>query len=148
MTTPRPTPILTSAANGLPPARCASARVSCLTAVSLALVSTGDAMDELDSVVPFVRIHAEAEAPRECCGVVVREASKDALTYVACSNIAQRTPEQNFEHFVIAPQDYARAEDTGEVIAIAHSHVFADPLPTPADRTGIERTQLPWLIVN
>jgi proteasome lid subunit RPN8/RPN11 len=97
---------------------------------------------DLAALVPFVCIHAQAEAPRECCGVIVREAS-GSLTYIACRNLARRT-----EHFVIDGADYARAEDTGEVVAIVHSHVYEPPEPSLADRAGIERSNLPWLIVN
>jgi proteasome lid subunit RPN8/RPN11 len=97
--------------------------------------------DDLAALVPYVCIHAEAEAPRECCGLVVAE--RDALTYIACKNLAGRT-----EHFIINPSDYARAEDTGKVMAIVHSHCYEPPEPSLADRTGIEQTMLPWLIVN
>ena len=97
---------------------------------------------DLAALVPYVLIHAEAEAPRECCGVAIHEAA-GGFTYVACENLAQQT-----EHFVINPAGYARAEDTGEVVAIVHSHVFEPPVPSLADRTGIERSGLPWLIVN
>ncbi|WP_061175526.1 C40 family peptidase [Caballeronia pedi] len=97
--------------------------------------------ETLAAVVPMVIIHAQAEEPRECCGVVVR---RDAsLVYVACRNVATE-----HEHFVIDGNDYARAEDTGLVMAIAHSHPYQSPEPSLADRTGIERTGLPWLIVN
>jgi proteasome lid subunit RPN8/RPN11 len=98
---------------------------------------------DLSGVVPYVRIHAEAEAPRECCGVIVARSDIPRLLYIACHNLARET-----EHFVIDPRDYANAEDTGEIIGIAHSHPFIEPVPSPADLTGIERTQLPWLIVN
>jgi proteasome lid subunit RPN8/RPN11 len=97
--------------------------------------------DDLIALVPYVLIHAEAEAPRECCGLAVREAS--GLTYLACRNEARET-----EHFIINATDYARAEDTGEVVAIVHSHPFMDPAPSLADRCSIEETGLPWLIVN
>jgi proteasome lid subunit RPN8/RPN11 len=98
--------------------------------------------ENLQALVPYVLIHAEAEAPRECCGVVVREAG-DGLVYIACRNIAS---EKN--QFVIDPEDYVRAADAGEIVAIAHSHVLTPPQPTEADRTEIERSGLPWLIVN
>jgi proteasome lid subunit RPN8/RPN11 len=97
---------------------------------------------ELVSVVPFVRIHADSEAPRECCGVVIEGPEKKPV-YVACRNIGGET-----EHFIIDPKDYANAEDGGRVLAIAHSHPFMSPAPSGADLTGIERTGLPWLIVN
>lgn len=98
--------------------------------------------DELVRLVPFVRIHAEAEVPRECCGLAVRDAG-GIVTYVACSNEAR-----DHEHFIINATDYARAEDTGEVTGIVHSHPYSAPVPTLADRSEIERTGLPWLIVN
>ncbi|WP_250532441.1 C40 family peptidase [Caballeronia sp. ATUFL_F1_KS39] len=97
--------------------------------------------ETLARVVPYVIIHANAEAPRECCGVVIL---KDAdLVYVGCRNIAVE-----HEHFLISGFDYARAEDSGRVMAIAHSHPYISPEPSLADRIGIERTGLPWLIVN
>lgn len=93
------------------------------------------------ALVPMVMIHAQAEAPRECCGVAVALAG--GLVYVACTNLARES-----EHFIIKPEDYARAEDSGRIIAIVHSHVYELPEPSLADKTGIERTGLPWLIVN
>lgn len=99
-------------------------------------------MIDLSPVVPFVLIHAQAEEPRECCGVIVREAGEQ-ITYIACRNIAS---ERN--QFVIDPTDYVRAAETGEIVAIAHSHILIPPTPTEADRTEIERSGLPWLIVN
>jgi proteasome lid subunit RPN8/RPN11 len=98
--------------------------------------------ETLARVVPYVLIHANAEAPRECCGVVILKDDAE-LVYVACRNLATE-----HEHFIIAGGDYARAEDSGHVMAIAHSHPYIAPEPSLADRVGIERTQLPWLIVN
>jgi proteasome lid subunit RPN8/RPN11 len=98
--------------------------------------------ETLARVVPYVIIHANAEAPRECCGVVILKDDAE-LVYVACRNLATE-----HEHFIIAGGDYARAEDSGRVMAIAHSHPYIAPEPSLADRIGIERTKLPWLIVN
>jgi proteasome lid subunit RPN8/RPN11 len=97
--------------------------------------------ETLARVVPYVIIHANAEAPRECCGVVILR--NDDLEYVGCRNLATE-----HEHFIIDGTDYARAEDSGRVMAIAHSHPYIAPEPSLADRDGIERTGLPWLIVN
>jgi proteasome lid subunit RPN8/RPN11 len=94
------------------------------------------------ALVPYVLIHAQAEAPRECCGVAVAVPDMP-LVYMACKNVARES-----EHFVIDGASYAAAEDTGQIIAIVHSHVYEPPIPSLADLTGIERTQLPWLIVN
>ena len=99
-------------------------------------------MTDFTSVLPFIRIHAAAEAPRESCGIVIADPDGKPV-YIACKNLAKET-----EHFVLDSADFARAEDTGEIIAIAHSHVFESPAPSSADLTGIERTRVPWLIVN
>ncbi|MGF6877360.1 C40 family peptidase [Paraburkholderia sp. MM5477-R1] len=96
----------------------------------------------LEAVVPFVLIHAQAEAPRECCGAIIAQVDGSPL-YVACRNIAATA-----EHFVIEPRDLVRAEETGQVIGFAHSHPYTEPTPTEADLAGIERTGVPWLIVN
>jgi proteasome lid subunit RPN8/RPN11 len=99
-------------------------------------------MIDLSPLVPFVLIHAEGEAPRECCGVIVREANGH-LIYCACRNIAHEK-----DQFVIHPDDYVRWAGAGEIVAIAHSHVLNPAAPTEADRAEIERYGLPWLIVN
>jgi proteasome lid subunit RPN8/RPN11 len=85
--------------------------------------------------------HANSSPKREICGVVITSRRKNQ--YVPCRNIAD-----NNEQFVIDPEDYAAAEDAGKVIAIVHSHVNVNPNPSQADLIGIERTKLPWLIVN
>jgi len=85
--------------------------------------------------------HATHEFPREACGVIVTSHGRDA--YLPCVNLAQ-----NNEHFVIDPADYAAAEDKGEVTAIVHSHPVTAPNPSQADLIGIEKSGIPWVIVN
>lgn len=94
-----------------------------------------------DSIVAALRAHAGREAPRECCGLVVRIGRRDV--YRACRNIAGSDAE-----FAIAPEDWAAAEDAGEIVAVCHSHPFAAATPSPADRTSCEASGLPWLIVS
>ncbi|TCK37969.1 proteasome lid subunit RPN8/RPN11 [Paraburkholderia sp. BL8N3] len=96
---------------------------------------------QLARLVPLILIHAQAEEPRECCGVVVLQSA--GSVYIACNNLAARS-----EHFIIDPACYASAEDSGLVVAIAHSHPYEPPEPSLADKAGIERTGLPWIIVN
>ncbi len=94
----------------------------------------------LQDTIDAIRAHAAQCAPAECCGVVIIE--QGAETYIPCRNTAQAG------QFEIAPEDYAAAEDRGEVIRIVHSHVYEAPVPSMADRVGCEASGIPWLIVN
>jgi proteasome lid subunit RPN8/RPN11 len=86
--------------------------------------------------------HALAEYPRECCGLVVLAGGEEV--YVPCRNIAPR-PEQDF---VMSPEDFSHAEDSGEVIALAHSHPGMPARPTKTDMTSCEGSGIPlWVIV-
>ena len=89
-----------------------------------------------------VQAHAEAEFPRECCGVVIRENGR--RVYVPCRNDAQ-TPS---EHFIINPEDQCAAEDRGEVVEIVHSHPNALATPSMADRVSCELHGVPWFILG
>lgn len=86
--------------------------------------------------------HALAEYPHECCGLLIREARK--RVYVPCRNTAT-TPS---EHFRLAPEDYAAAEERGEVLAVIHSHPDYPPAPSEADRVACEASGLPWHILE
>ena len=93
-------------------------------------------------VLSAIRAHAEEQFPKECCGVVI--VRKGKAVYVPCPNVAQ-TPDAQF---VISGEDYAAAEDQGEVIRIVHSHPNMSPQPSEADKVGCEASGVPWLIVN
>ncbi|WP_447982200.1 C40 family peptidase [Achromobacter kerstersii] len=87
-----------------------------------------------------IRAHAVAEYPRECCGLVVMQGRRE--TYAPCRNLASGT-----DHFVMSPEDYAQAEDSGRITAVVHSHPDAPATPSEADRVACEATGLPWFIV-
>jgi proteasome lid subunit RPN8/RPN11 len=89
-----------------------------------------------------IRAHAESTYPKESCGLITVVRGK--ARYVPCRNDAD-DPE---EHFILNPEDYAAAEDAGTVLAIVHSHPNLPPTPSQADLVSIERSQLPWVIVN
>lgn len=94
-----------------------------------------------DCLLAYIRAHAAREAPRECCGVVTVEHGE--RVYRACRNASQGDAE-----FAIHPEDWAAAQDAGEIVAVVHSHPFASPEPSMADRVECERHGLPWWIVN
>lgn len=86
--------------------------------------------------------HAAAEFPRECCGVLIVKKGKEV--YIPCRNLAP----SNILHFIMDGQDYAKAEDEGDVLAIVHSHINESPTPSQADLVSCEQTGVPWIIVS
>lgn len=85
--------------------------------------------------------HALFEYPRECCGLVI--AAGDKQRYVACRNAAGHD-----QDFHLPAEDYAAAEELGQVLAVVHSHVDTPALPSEADLVSCEATGLPWYIVS
>lgn len=96
-----------------------------------------------ESIKAAIAEHAIAEYPRECVGVIVLDHGQER--YVACTNRAATPTEQ----FVLAAEDFARAEDIGEIVALVHSHPGGRAHPSDADRAMCECSGVPrWVIVS
>jgi proteasome lid subunit RPN8/RPN11 len=82
--------------------------------------------------------HAMRCQPSESCGVVIGGAF-----YPVTNRSTQH------DAFCMDSSELVLLEeDLGPFEAIVHSHVYAPPLASEADRTACEATKLPWLIVS
>lgn len=88
--------------------------------------------------------HAELEYPKEACGYILRRYYDGAIVYFPCTNKATSPS----EHFVIGVEDRCSAEDTGDLMAVVHSHPDAPARPSMADRVSCESSGLPWYVLS
>ena len=86
--------------------------------------------------------HAKIEDPKESVGLLLNVKGKER--YYPCNNLSM----SSYQCFVLDPEDYVRADNTGEITAIIHSHPTTPPTPSQADLVGCENSNLPWHIVN
>jgi proteasome lid subunit RPN8/RPN11 len=85
--------------------------------------------------------YAEEHFPREMCGVILSRNRRHE--FYPCKNIAEQD-----DCFIMDPEDYADAEDRGNVVKIVHSHCNINAQPSEADRVACEESGVPWLIVS
>ena len=93
-------------------------------------------------VIRAIQVHAQEQYPRECCGAIAQRGRVER--YFPCRNIAD-DPQ---EHFVLAPEDFARVEDWGTVTGIVHSHPDATTQTSELDKAQCDAMLLPWHIFS
>ncbi|KFK98136.1 C40 family peptidase [Serratia sp. Ag1] len=89
-----------------------------------------------------IMAHAEAEYPKECCGVVAQRSRVER--YFPCKNLAEKPTED----FQLDPAGYMEVEEWGKITAIVHSHPDATTQPSELDKAQCDATELPWHIVS
>lgn len=94
------------------------------------------------STLKAAQAHAAECYPNESCGLIVM--AEDGERYVPCSN----SHDKPSEHFRLSGEDFAEAEDIGEIKAVVHSHPNASGNPSDADRVQCELSGYPWHILS
>lgn len=92
-------------------------------------------------VLKAIQDHAVEDAPAESCGVVISEGGTEV--YVRCRNL-----NGNGEEFKLSAEDWADAEERGEILAIVHSHPDESAEPSELDLLTCEEEGVPWIIVS
>jgi len=82
--------------------------------------------------------HAQEVFPSECCGVLILVKGRER--YVPCRN----THPDGGDYFEMHPEDFAAAEDLGDILGICHSHSNFSAEPTESDRVMLELDTVPW----
>lgn len=85
--------------------------------------------------------HAWEHFPKEACGLIIVRKGREV--YWPCKNLAERN-----DQFIIDHEDYATAEEHGEIIGVVHSHCNKGPEPSEADRVVCSRGKLTWHIIG
>lgn len=99
-------------------------------------------MKIFQGVIDAMYEHAREKAPEECCGLLLKVGRK--VSYRPCTNAAA-DPQADFR---ISAEEWAEAEDQGSIAAVVHSHPGQSARLSAADRTSMEATALPWVIIE
>ena len=87
-------------------------------------------------------VHAKNQDPKESCGLLIDVKGKEK--YFPCKNLSTYSQ----QCFIIDPEDYAKAEDSGKILAVIHSHPVTPPVASQADMISCDESGVIWHIVN
>lgn len=93
-------------------------------------------------LITSIQLHAAQVYPHECCGLIIRAGRQ--RRYIPCEN----THDKPADCFRISAEAWADAEDTGEVLAVVHSHPDAGPHASAEDLKQCHESGLPWVIMS
>ena len=85
--------------------------------------------------------HAEEEAPRECCGLVIEENNNEK--YIPFENIST-----NKNEFMMDAKTFVKYQLISKIKYVVHSHYGQDCQPSKADITQCREVGIPYLIVS
>ena len=86
--------------------------------------------------------HAKKDSPKESVGLLVNIKGKEV--YKPCNNLSLNPD----KCFVLDPEDYVAAANSGDIIAIIHSHPTTELAFSESDKVNCENSKLPWHIVD
>ena len=85
--------------------------------------------------------HAEQEAPKECCGLVIEE--NDNEKYIPLENISTEKDE-----FRMDGKTFVKYQLISKIKYVVHSHYGQDCQPSEADIIQCREVGIPYLIVS
>ena len=85
--------------------------------------------------------HAEQEAPRECCGLVIEDNNNEK--YIPLENIST-----NKNEIMMDAKTFVKYQLISKIKYVVHSHYGQDCQPSEADIIQCREVGIPYLIVS